>query len=242
MQCYSCGKTSEGKREIITCDHCGQNWHLDCLDPPLSNPPALNQNNRKAHDWMCPLHADQELRKVDMSLLNRRNRRTIHLRKPKNAKVQETALTRGHRNNGIIEVLDDESDSSDSEFYDHDDGGTIYKLPAHGIKLDFIDKVKRLVNHYLSISVQLLILGFHSTRVQQLRDERAYEQVRLAAETPIPTALEQANFAKRPFNEQQLALNLAQFANDNKDLDLGGDQVQNLVGTLIVSSLATPYS
>ncbi|KAF2173556.1 hypothetical protein M409DRAFT_61920 [Zasmidium cellare ATCC 36951] len=217
LLCYACGKTSEGKREIITCDHCAQNWHLDCLDPPLANPPALNAQNRRAHDWMCPLHADQELRKVDMSLLNRRNRRTIHLRKPKNPKVQETSLTRGHRNNGIIEVLDDESDASDSEFYDHDDGGTVYKLPAHGIKLDFIDKVK-------------------STRVQQLRDQRAYKRARIDAETPIPTALEQANFAKRPFNEQQLALNLAQFASDNKDLDLGGDQVQNLVGTLIAEA------
>ncbi|KAK4497902.1 hypothetical protein PRZ48_010557 [Zasmidium cellare] len=217
LQCYACGKTSDFKRDIITCDHCSQNWHLDCLDPPLANPPALNAQNRRAHDWMCPLHADQELRKVDMSMLNRRNRRTIHLRKPKNPNVQETALTRGHRNNGIIEILDDESDASDSEFYDHDDGGTVYKLPAHGIKLDFIDKVK-------------------STRVQQLRDERAYQRARMDAETPIPTALEQANFAKRPFNEQQLALNLAQFASDNQDLDLGGDQVQNLVGTLIAEA------
>lgn len=95
---------------------------------------------------MCPLHADQELRKVDMSLLNRRNRRTIHLRKPKNPKVQEASLTRGHRNNGIVEVYDDDSDESDSEFYDLDDGGIVYKLPAHGIKLDFIDKVKRYVH------------------------------------------------------------------------------------------------
>ena len=50
-----------------------------------------------------------------------------------------------------------------------------------------------------------------------------------------PSALQQANFARRSFVEKQLALNLAQFAAANKDLDLGKDQVENLVGTLIVS-------
>ena len=32
-----------------------------------------------------------------------------------------------------------------------------------------------------------------------------------------------------------MALNLAQFASANKDLDLGTDQMENLVGMLIVS-------
>lgn len=75
-----------------------------------------------------------------MTALNR----TMHIRKPKKARVVETALSRGHCNNGIIEVLDDESDASDSEFYDQElEDGVVYKLPASGIKLDFIDKVKR---------------------------------------------------------------------------------------------------
>lgn len=77
-----------------------------------------------------------------MSQLNR----TIHVRKPRAGKVVQTALPRGHHNNGIIEVADDESDGSDSEFYDLEhEGGTIYKLPSMGIKLDFIDKVKKYV-------------------------------------------------------------------------------------------------
>lgn len=74
----------------------------------------------------------------------------------------------------------------------------------------------------------------HSTRIQQLRDQRAHRRLEQVAAT-YPSALEQANFAKRPFNEQQIALNLAQFASENKDLDLGNDQVENLVGALIVS-------
>ena len=73
-----------------------------------------------------------------------------------------------------------------------------------------------------------------STRVQQLRSEYAFKKARNAAEAP--RLLEQANFARRSFAEQQMALNLAQFASANKDLDLGGDQVENLVGVLIVSS------
>lgn len=88
---------------------------------------------------MCPLHADQELRRVDTALLNRRK---IHVRKPKNPIIRDTYLSRGHQNNGIIEVMEDDTDSSDSEFYENDDNGTVYKLPEHGIKLDFIDKVK----------------------------------------------------------------------------------------------------
>lgn len=77
----------------------------------------------------------------------------------------------------------------------------------------------------------------HSTRVQQLRSEHAFRKARIAAEAP--RQLEQANFARRSFAEKQMALNLAQFASANKDIDLGSDQVENLVGMLIVSS--TPF-
>lgn len=157
--CYSCGLASHRQYAIVTCDFCGQHWHLDCLDPPLANPPAVNQNGKKVIDWMCPLHADQELRTVDTAILSgTENRRRFHLRKPKNAKHRETHLTRGFRNNGIIEVLDDlHSDSSDSEFYEQEDGPVVYKLPAKGIILDFIDKVKVCVSSS-SISVHRLPL------------------------------------------------------------------------------------
>ena len=69
-----------------------------------------------------------------------------------------------------------------------------------------------------------------------MRNEHAYRRARIASQAPRP--LEQANFSRRSFQEKQLALNLAQFANANKDMGLGSDQVENLVGTLIVSS---PY-
>ncbi len=145
--CFSCGKSSSGTRMIIPCDFCGEHWHLDCLDPPRTNAPARNQDGQKVHDWMCPLHADHELRNVDTSLLNPRNvARKVHIRKPRNAKVVDTSLTRGFRNNGVVDVvIDDESDDSESEFYDDEaaNQGVVSRLPASGIKLDFIDKVKR---------------------------------------------------------------------------------------------------
>ena len=72
-----------------------------------------------------------------------------------------------------------------------------------------------------------------SSRVQRLRSEHAFKRARIAANAP--RQLQQANFARRSFREKQMALNLAQFANANTDLDLGSDEVENLVGTLIVS-------
>jgi len=131
---------------MIKCDYCQVHWHLDCLDPPLANPPALGNNGRKVHDWMCPLHVDHELRQVDARLLYPRRR--VHVRKPKNATVVETSLNRGFRNNGIVEIFNDASDDSDSEFYDEEtqEESVVYRMPASGIKLDFIDKIKKYVH------------------------------------------------------------------------------------------------
>lgn len=42
-------------------------------------------------------------------------------------------------------------------------------------------------------------------------------------------------FETRPFSERQAALHLAGFAQSNADIGLGADQVENLVGALIVS-------
>ncbi|KAI6791452.1 hypothetical protein KC332_g17675, partial [Hortaea werneckii] len=213
--CYFCGKSSIGHRPIIQCDFCNESWHLDCLDPPLANPPARTIEGKKIHDWMCPLHIDHELRQIDVGMLA--PRRKVHLRRPKQAKIVEPALSRGFRNNGVVDIAEDESEDSGSEFFDDEtaEEGVVYRMPASGIKLDFIDKIK-------------------NTRIQEMRSARATKRARLMA--TAPSALQQANFARRSFVEKQLALNLAQFAAANKDLDLGKDQVENLVGTLIAEA------
>lgn len=83
------------------------------------------------------------LRTIEASRLYRPPPRTVKMRKAKSAKTVEPAMSRGSRNNGIIEVLDD-SDDTDSEFYEDDLNGSVsHKLPSKGIQLDFITSTKQ---------------------------------------------------------------------------------------------------
>lgn len=105
---------------MLYCDYCPLNWHIDCLDPPPANPPPPSRK------WQCPAHLD----------------RHFVMRRPRNAKVQDTNLRRGHKNNGIIEIINEE-DEEDAGFRDESRGGVIYRLPERGIKLDFLEHVHR---------------------------------------------------------------------------------------------------
>ena len=87
---------------------------------------------------MCPLHVEHDLREMDPA-----RQRSFHMRRPKRAKVVDTALRRGQGNAGVIEVIDDSTSDDESEFEEEPQEGTVYRLPSKGIKLDFIDKVKR---------------------------------------------------------------------------------------------------
>lgn len=98
---------------------------------------------------MCPLHVEHDLRQLDPveqdGVKFNGIGRTHRVRRPKQVKLVAPALRRGFQNNGMIEI---ESEASDTEsVWEEEDGpdGTLYKLPVHGIKLDFIDKVKRYV-------------------------------------------------------------------------------------------------
>ncbi|KAM0753938.1 hypothetical protein T439DRAFT_167600 [Meredithblackwellia eburnea MCA 4105] len=57
MLCYHCNEAASilKQRRIISCDFCDQHWHLDCLDPPLTNMPPPTRK------WMCPAHAAEHL-------------------------------------------------------------------------------------------------------------------------------------------------------------------------------------
>lgn len=66
-------------------------------------------------------------------------------------------------------------------------------------------------------------------------DETVSRKKARTASNVVPGALQQAKFTQRRFDEQQVALTLTQFAAENTDLDLGKNQVENLIGTLIVS-------
>jgi hypothetical protein len=65
----------------------------------------------------------------------------LERRRPKIAPVVDTHLRRGHKNNGLIEVENEE----EMEFDEVTISGVVYRLPERGIKLDFLDKVKQYV-------------------------------------------------------------------------------------------------
>ncbi|THY28423.1 hypothetical protein D6D01_03880 [Aureobasidium pullulans] len=215
--CYNCSLSSLGRREIITCDQCSAHWHLDCLDPPLANAPYRDHTGRKIRDWLCPLHADHALRVMEVPRLADRQfqrERRIHMRRPRGAKVVDTALNRDFINDGVIEIANDSSDD-DSEFDEVDVSGVVYRLPEKGIKLDFIDRVRR-----------------GRAAEQYYSNPQAYSRPNKRR------AMEQTDFFRRSFVEQRTALDLVGLANQQADLDFNGDQVSGLLTTLIAEAPA----
>ena len=141
ITCYHCQLTSDG-RDIIPCDYCPARWHLDCLDPPLAVPPRRRKDNPNS-TWRCPLHVENDLAAMDRADTASPGDlgRIPRLRKPRNAIPYDVSLSRGFRNNGLIEIeliKDEEPDVKEVEMM-----GTVYRLPEKGIRLDFIDRVKR---------------------------------------------------------------------------------------------------
>ena len=137
--CYRCRLTSNGKRDIIPCDFCPYRWHLDCLDPPLAVPPRRRNGDKPNATWRCPLHVENDLRNLgdgEESGLGRQPRHRI----PKNPIPVDVSISRGFRNNGIIDV---ELMKDDERIDDVEMLGTIYRLPERGIRLDFLERIRR---------------------------------------------------------------------------------------------------
>ncbi|KAL2358365.1 hypothetical protein BJ546DRAFT_5013 [Cryomyces antarcticus] len=217
--CHNCCKSSLGGRPILTCDKCQAHWHLDCLNPPLANPPARLWDGTM-RPWICPAHTDHDLRDID---LVKDGGRTIRVRRPKKAKIVDPAFPRGFRNNGLIELL---NEPSDDDFYEEEGtDGVIYRLPEKAIKLDFVAKVKES----------------RASERQQLKLKRAREEADAELWQPSKRARTEAdanlaaNMRKHSFAEQQTAMNLMQLAGQNADMDLGADRTTNLIAALIVS-------
>ncbi|KAG9680566.1 hypothetical protein KCU95_g6394, partial [Aureobasidium melanogenum] len=219
--CYNCSLSSLGRREIITCDQCSAHWHLDCLDPPLANAPYRDHTGRKIRDWLCPLHAEHVLRQMEVPRLADRQfqrERRVHMRRPRAAKVVDTALNRDFINDGVIEIANDSSDD-ESEFEEIDVSGVVYRLPEKGIKLDFIDRVRRV------------------RAAEQYYDNRETYS-RPNKRRKVVHHDEKNSFFRRSFAEQRTALDLVGLANQQADLDFNGDQVSSLLTTLIAEAPA----
>lgn len=130
--CHVCSEGSGGKTPIITCSYCNLSWHLDCLDPPLANPPG----NGPTRPWKCPCHIDDLL-----AIPNKRLGPAHKFRRIKGKPAIRPEFARGVRNQGHIEVeLDPTDDEKDSDFVEEREFGRVYKLPQQGIILDFIDR------------------------------------------------------------------------------------------------------
>ena len=158
--CVSCGLTSAGKRQMLKCDFCAAYWHLDCLDPPLANPPHINLDSAQRDAWRCPRHIEHDLRSgyVVQNDLHEHDTAMVDapvprlgrkVRKPKHPKVVEPTFSRGIRNNGLIDIINDPDDDTDGEgnyvfgTEDKDLNSHVYRVPEKGLVLDFIHKVKR---------------------------------------------------------------------------------------------------
>lgn len=144
--CCSCRQSALGGRLIISCDYCPSKWHLDCLDPPRASIPYKQPSGDPRHTWMCPNHVEHELRAIDLSIKAtgepNPNGKLYKLRKPKHPRIIEPAISRGISNNGLIEIINDPSDEEDDEITNQ--GPPIYRITERGIKLDFIDKMRRV--------------------------------------------------------------------------------------------------
>jgi len=138
-------------REMIQCDLCNLSWHLECLDPPLAVAPKKSKINRIT--WTCPNHIDSLLNDIDpQANTSNKDRPTISrrykIRRPKNAIFVDTALSRGFKNNGLIEVINEPSDDETFTLkkYETESPKSLPQLlraPEKSLKLDFIDRVKR---------------------------------------------------------------------------------------------------
>lgn len=144
ITCYLCGETSNG-RDIIPCDYCPAKWHLDCVDPPLAVPPRRRAGDKPGATWRCPLHVEQDLVAVGRQAEPAPGDlgRIPKLRKPKNAVPVDVQVARGFRNNGIIEVDLMKDEPTYDKTKEVDMMGKVYRIPEKGIRLDFIDRVKK---------------------------------------------------------------------------------------------------
>lgn len=159
--CVQCGVSSGGKRQMLKCDFCNAHWHLDCVDPPLANPPHISLEASQRDAWKCPRHVDHDFRS-GLLLQNDLNgayddvemgdatfsRVPRKIRRRKHPEIVEPTFSRGMRNNGLIDIINDPDDDTDGEgnytgFEFKDVNSKVYRVPERGLITDFLTKVKR---------------------------------------------------------------------------------------------------
>ncbi|KAL5120960.1 hypothetical protein ACEQ8H_001148 [Pleosporales sp. CAS-2024a] len=227
--CTQCGLSSGGKRQLLKCDYCPAHWHLDCLDPPLANPPHISVDSSQRDAWRCPRHIEHDLRSgqlyqndlndmghAEMPDAAPAARVARKIRKRKQPMVVEPTFSRGMRNNGLIEIINDSDDETDGEgnyVFARDDpkdlNAKIFRVPEKGVILDFLSKVK-------------------SGHVSKHTDA----STNATAATGTQHKATMQNFVARPMAQQQAALHLARLANKEQDIGLSEGRMDLLLLTL----------
>lgn len=102
---------------------------------------------------------------------------------PKNPIPRDVSMTRGFRNNGVIDV---ELMKDDERIDEVEMPGTIYRLPERGIRLDFLDRVRRWTAP--------LLLGENVLTVSRSRYEDVVTRQQFAAQArTFPESKNQPN-------------------------------------------------
>jgi len=234
---------------MLKCDFCAAHWHLDCLDPPMANPPHINLESSHRDAWRCPRHIEHDLRSgyvaqhdlndaQDAVMLDAPVARLGRkVRKPRHPEIVQPTFSRGMRNNGLIDIINDPDDDTDGEgnyvfgSEEKDANSHVYRVPEKGVVLDFISKVKRYVEAPLknNTAADILCSGRIAKQAQKARRSEA------AAEVAAQRKLSMQHFAARPIQQQQAALNLTRLANREQDIGLNEHSVDALVLSLTVS-------
>ncbi|KAL6707546.1 hypothetical protein ACN47E_003895 [Coniothyrium glycines] len=220
--CTQCGLSSGHKRQMLKCDFCHAYWHLDCVDPPLANPPHISLEASQRDAWRCPRHFEHDLRSglLLQQDLNEPVRdaemsdaapgvpvaRKVRMRKQPD--LVEPTFSRGMRNNGLIDIINDSDDDTDGEgnyVFNPDDpkdlNSKIFRVPEKGVILDFVSKVK-------------------SARV--VKERRAED-------TAAQRKASMQKFLAHSIQQQHAALALAGLSQKHPDLDLGEGKIAALI-------------
>ncbi|KIX03776.1 uncharacterized protein Z518_07329 [Rhinocladiella mackenziei CBS 650.93] len=245
--CYRCGLTSNG-RDIIPCDYCPARWHLDCVDPPLAVPPRRRGNDKPGSSWRCPLHVEH-----DLSAIGRQAEaapgdlgRVPRLRKPKNAVPLDVRVTRGFRNNGIIEIDFMKDEPLVDKTKEVQMCGKVHRIPEKGIRLDFIDRVKKSWYEDQSFPRQLDApkrIRNRTYRPDNVVLHHPPQEVVVKVREPdfwtgasalaiAETAKANAALRNRSLREQQAVLNLAEMSQKGID-GYSGDALAELTNQLV---------
>jgi hypothetical protein len=230
---------------MLKCDFCHAHWHLDCLDPPLANPPHISLEASQRDAWRCPRHIEHDLRsgqlyQNDLNHLDDDEemadaapvaRVARKIRKRKDTKIIEPTFSRGMRNNGLIEIINNPDDDTDGEgnyVFGPDDpkdlNAKVFRLPEQGVILDFVSKVKRYVHLSYPVITTVANVSYSSRVVKQNEARKAAAQHKASMQ----------GFIARPMSQQQAALNLVRLANKESDIGLSAGKLDVLLYTLTV--------